>query len=189
MQGQAGRAGFGGDHEIEQHDDADLQGQGYPEHLGAEVDVAVTEQRDDRQYRERVDGPGYLRAAVETHGVVDRPPDVAVDPHLDGGVGDEGDNRDPLTHAPPEPEGHIGEERAGLGYVRCHRHEADAEDQQHERGDQEAHRCPGAVAQAHGERHVAADHGQRCGRGDDHEDDAERAEPTREVWLGRRRVR
>ena len=62
------------------------------------------------------------------------------------------------------------------------------------RGDEEADRRAGAVAQPHGQRHVAADDGQRCRRGDHHEDDTDGAEAAAEalrrsvVWRSRSSV-
>ena len=83
-----------------------------PEHLAGQLDVAVAERADHRHHHQGVQVPGHRRAAVGGDELVHRRADVAVHAALDGGVGQQRQERRAETDVPAESVRDVGVEGA-----------------------------------------------------------------------------
>ena len=151
--------------------DADLADEQHAEHLRRQVDVAVAEDADEGDGGERPERPRDIGSAEPGDGDVEEVADVAVHRDLDGRVGEQGEERAGESGLLAEAVADEGEERARLGHVFGHRGEADREEQQHDRRDGVHAGEADPVADEDAERGRAADDGEGCRRGDNHEDD------------------
>ena len=157
-------------------DDPDLEGEQDPEHLGPDVDVAVAEQPDDGHEQEGPHPPRQVGTAVLGGQALGRGAGQPVDRRLDGGVGEQRQPGGADADRRPEALADVGVEGARVDDVPAHRRVPDAEEQEDDGRDDVGHRVPGAVADGEHDRERAADRGERCGRGDDQEHDADDAD-------------
>jgi len=156
--------------------DGDLGDQHHAEYLRRDRDVEVGQRRDRDDADGGVDLPRQIDGELRVHGLVGEGREDADQCRLHGHVRDH--RHDPCGQARDlrPPAGDEGVKSTCGGDMAGQRDESDAEDGQHDGGDDETAWRAESVAEADGDRQVARHRRDRCRESDHHEHHADQAD-------------